>query len=229
MLRLSMIVKNEESRYLRPVLESARKYITDAVIIDDASTDGTVALCKELLANIPHRIIENKESQFSNEWLLRQQQWDESTKDNPDWLIFLDADEIVEDAFAEVAETYTTQTDADVISFRLYDFWNETHYREDALWNAHSTYKAFMLRYHPDFLYQFTQTSQHCGRMPSNIYQQPNAISQYRIKHLGWSKEEDRIAKYHRYKRLDPHGIHGSLAQYESILDESPNLVKWVE
>ncbi len=229
MIRLSMIVKNEERRYLRRVLEHAKRYIDDAVIVDDASTDGTVALCEEVLAGIPYRIMVNAESMFHNEWELRLRQWNETVRDNPEWIIFLDADEIFEDSFIDGVKDLTRAEDCYAYSFRLYDFWDEEHYREDAYWNAHSVCRPFLLKYKPDYLYEFIMSSQHCGRMPSNIFSLPNGLSEYRVKHYGWAREEDRLEKYERYMRLDPEGRNGSLAQYRSILDPSPNLIKWTE
>ncbi|MDR1663887.1 MAG: glycosyltransferase family 2 protein [Clostridiales bacterium] len=229
MLRLSMVVKNEEHRYLKRVLESALRYIDDAVIIDDASDDGTAALCREILKGIPHRIIENRVSKFQNEWELRTQQWDETVKDDPDWMLFLDADEIFEESFAEGVKALTEQEEYYLYSFRLYDFWDEAHYREDALWQAHQFYRPFLLRYAKGFPYEFKKSSQHCGRMPSNVFQQPNALSDYRVKHYGWAREDDRLAKYNRYMALDPNGADGSLLQYLSILDKEPALIKWEE
>jgi len=224
-----MIVKNEEHRYLKRVLESAKKYIHDAVIIDDGSTDNTVNLCKNILQDIPHTIIENKQSKFHNEWKLRHQQWEASIKNNPDWIIFLDADEIFEERFAFAANELTKDKDCDLYSFRLYDFWDEMHYRDDQLWCAHNNYRPFLLRYRHDFAYQFIQASQHSGRMPSNVFSLPNKTSEYRVKHYGWAKPEDRISKYNRYLTLDPNGLYGSMAQYMSILDPNPNLKKWIE
>jgi hypothetical protein len=49
------------------------------------------------------------------------------------------------------------------------------------------------------------------------------------LKHLGWVKKEDRMAKFKRYRELDPDGTYGSTEQYQSILDESPNLVRFEE
>lgn len=46
---------------------------------------------------------------------------------------------------------------------------------------------------------------------------------------MGWSRKEDREGKYSRYKKLDPDAIYGIKAQYDSILDINPNLVKWEE
>ena len=229
MIRLSMIVKNEEHRYLKRVLESAKKYIHDAVIIDDGSTDNTVTLCKEILQDVLRTIIENKQSKFHNEWELRQQQWEETIKNNPDWIIFLDADEIFEDSFALAVNELIKDEESDLYAFRLYDFWDEEYYREDTLWHAHAVYRPFLLRYKEGFAYEFRQTEQHCGRMPWNVFDLSHKLSEYRVKHYGWASQKDREQKYNRYMELDPDGIHGSLAQYMSILDENPNLVKWLE
>jgi len=230
MIRLSMVVKNEETRYLTRVLESAKKYISDAVIIDDGSTDNTVALCKDLLKTVPHTIIENRLSNFhKNEWELRFQQWNETIKNNPDWIIFLDADEIFEDSFATGVNDLINVTDCDLYAFRLYDFWDEQHYREDSIWRAHAIYRPFLLRYKKDFPFEFKKTTLHSFRMPVNVFELPHRCSKYRLKHYGWAREEDRIAKYNLYLKLDPNGTYGSLAQYMSILDPTPNLVKWEE
>lgn len=226
-LTLSMIVKDEADRYLERVLRSAREYINAAVIIDDGSTDDTVSLCHELLSDIPHKIVENSESSFHTEWRLRRQQWSETISTNPDWILFLDADEIFEEAFRDGVKDLIGDRTNSVYLFRLYDFWDEAHYREDHLWQAHKTYRPFMLRYDRDTVYRFTNADQHCGRMPANIFDLPHALSDYRLRHYGWAEEKDRIAKYKRYMELDPRGEHGSLPQYLSILDESPNLIKW--
>lgn len=228
-LTLSMIVKNEADRYLERVLKSAREYITDAVIIDDGSTDNTVALCHEMLKSIPHKIIENKQSLFHSEWRLRQQQWEETIATNPDWILFLDADEIFEDSFQTGVKKLIENRSSSVYLFRLYDFWDETHYREDALWQAHKIYRPFMLRYEKDVTYIFRETDQHCGRMPANVFSLNYELSNYRLKHYGWAEKEDRIQKFKRYMELDPRGEYGSLPQYLSILDVTPNLIAWSE
>lgn len=228
-LTLSMIVRDEADRYLTEVLESARAYINDAVIIDDGSLDNTVNLCHKLLDVIPHKIIKNKQSGFHNEWQLRSRQWAETVAVNPDWILFLDADEIFEEKFKTGVKELIKNNACDVYLFRLYDFWDAEHYREDDLWQAHKLYRPFMLRYHNDAHYTFKQTAQHCGRMPANVFDFPYELSNYRLKHFGWAKKSDRIEKYNRYLSFDPDGIYGSLAQYHSILDPDPKLKKWEE
>lgn len=228
-LTLSMVVKDEGDRYLREVLQHAKGYIDNAVIIDDGSTDNTVDICNEVLKGIPTKIIKNQKSKFKNEIDLRKQQWLETIKINPDWILFLDADEIFEEKCNYRIRDLMKDMDCDGYGFRLFDFWDKNHYRDDKLWCAHHVYKIFMIRYQKNFEYRFTETAQHCGRMPINVNNLSCKTSSLRIKHFGWAREKDRKNKYNRYMSLDKNGIYGSLEQYKSIMDKNPTLIKWNE
>lgn len=226
-LTLSMIVKNEANRYLPEILARYRLFIDEAVIIDDGSTDESVAICRDVLHDIPLHLIQNKTSQFSNEIILRKQQWEETVRTDPVWILNLDADEIFEDRFAEQVDEILEQKIHDAIYFRLYDMWNETHYREDSYWQAHHSYRPFLIRFRPDVEYSWRETPQHCGRFPITINQYSYSCHSARIKHYGWASSEDRQRKYQRYRELDPEAQFGWKEQYDSILDENPNLILW--
>lgn len=228
-ITLSMIVKNEQGRYLNQVLNSLKDHIDQAVIIDDASTDDTVQICQQILQGIPLYITKNQESLFATEVELRKKQWNETIKRNPNWILNLDADEIVEQSFWDNAQKLVDNINYDCYCFRLYDMWDKTHYREDEYWNAHSIFRPFLMRYQPDFNYAWNETAQHCGRFPMNTFSLPKAESKFRIKHLGWSTVKDRLKKAKRYELLDPDAIYGNKDQYDSIMDVNPNLVKWNE
>jgi len=228
-ITLSMIMKNEADHYLRAVLLAAKDYITDAVIIDDASTDNSIEVVQEVLKGIPLRIIKNTQSLFSKEHLLRKLQWDETIKTNPEWIVFLDADQIFENKFKEVIKPMLLNSDADAYAFRLYDFWDEHHYRDDQFWCAHRTYRPFLIRYKPEIDYKWRETDQHCGSFPYNISEFQTAKSNLRLKHYGWAKKDDRINKYKRYMSIDPECKFGWKPQQESILDLNPNLALWIE
>ncbi|MFS0722834.1 glycosyltransferase family 2 protein [Paenibacillus sp. 1P07SE] len=228
-ITLSMVLRNEEHRYLEDVLQAHRSFIDQAVIIDDGSSDRTVEICIRALSGIPVRIVHNPVSRFDNEILLRKQQWEETVKASPEWILNLDGDELLEARFAGAAASLTSRTETDVYCFRLYDFWNATHYREDEYWQAHRTYRPFLLRYRPDFDYRWRETPQHCGRFPNNVLELPHELSEYRIKHYGWADPKERIRKLERYRQLDPQARYGWLEQYESILDPHPYLVAWEE
>ncbi|MEK3761672.1 glycosyltransferase family 2 protein [Paenibacillus sp. FSL P4-0338] len=228
-LTLTMIVKNEGTRFLRQVLEEHRKYIDEAVIIDDASTDDTADICREALEGIPLHLIQNPVSRFHNESELRKQQWEAVVRTRPEWILNLDGDELFESCFPEEIDSLLRTADCDLFCFRLYDFWDEASYREDSYWQAHQSYRPFLLRYREDFNYAWNDLPQHCGRLPENIFELSHQLSNLRLKHLGWSKPEFRLEKYLRYMLLDPDAQYGWKEQYQSILDPHPRLVPWSE
>ncbi|WP_340020888.1 glycosyltransferase [Paenibacillus sp. FSL K6-1096] len=228
-LTLTMVVKNEGSRFLRQALQEHRKYIDEAVIIDDGSTDDTADICREVLQGIPLQLIHNPVSKFGNEIELRMQQWEAVIATRPEWILNLDADEIFEAKFSEEIGSLLQTEDCDLFCFRLYDFWDENHYRDDFYWRAHLSYWPLLLRYQEDFNYVWNRAPQHCGRLPMNIAELPHQLSGLRLKHLGWSNPESRYTKYQRYMRLDPDGKYGWMEQYQSILDPNPRLVPWNE
>lgn len=228
-LTLVMLLRNESDRYLDKVLEQARQYIDAAVILDDASEDNTVEICRRELAGLPLTLFSNPEPGFGNEVNLRKQLWTMVSETSPQWILILDADEIFEERATALLRGLLTDPEAYFYAFRLYDMWSENAYREDAYWNAHQTYRPFLVRYVPGFSYRWLEIPQHCGRFPRNITELKGKQSDLRIKHLGWQKPLDRLHKYQRYQKLDPGAIYGLAAQYESILDPRPHLVLWQE
>ncbi|WP_152394674.1 glycosyltransferase family 2 protein [Paenibacillus guangzhouensis] len=225
---LSMVVRNEAGRYLERMLQRTRAWIDEAVIIDDASSDDTVELCCRSLPSIPVHIVQNTESSFHQEAKLRRQQWEETVRQEPDWILNLDADELIEARFATMVEDVIEQDQFDLVGFRLYDMWNETSYRDDMYWQAHRHYWPFMIRYRPQIDYSaWREQGQHCGRFPIVVDTLPCLYHTARIQHFGWAREGDRITKYGRYLRLDPGAQFGWKEQYDSILDPFPVLRQW--
>lgn len=228
-LVLAMTVHNEADKYLRSVLEDAKAYISEAVIVDDASTDNTAEVCREVLKGIPLTIVRNDVSKFSNEIELRKQLWAEVCKRNPDWIVVLDADQMYEKEFKNYVRYLISIPGINSYASRLFDLWSENTFRNDQYWQAHNYYKPFLLRYQPGLKEEWRETAQHCGSYPMSYNQLPSTATEWRLKHYGWAKQEDRIAKYYRYKRLDPDAKFGIKEQYESILDPNPYLLAWVE
>ena len=226
-LTVTMTVRNEAGRYLPAVLTQIKKYADTVAIIDDASEDDTVQICRESLQGFPHKILVNSVSEFGTEYILRKRLWEFAGQENPGWILVLDADEILEDEIVFQIDQMLTNPYVDVYCFRLYDMWDETHYREDQYWSAHKVYRPFLVRYQPGMEYAWQQTPQHCGRLPLNTKYMRWANSSVRVKHFGWASPADRITKYFRYKQLDPGWYYGIKEQYLSILDPRPTLLPW--
>ncbi|MCM2531964.1 glycosyltransferase family 2 protein [Neobacillus pocheonensis] len=195
-LTLSMVVKNEAEHFLEHVLMEHKHYIDEAVIIDDGSTDNSVDICLDILEGVPVHLVKNNTSKFANEIELRKQQWEETIKTNPDWILNLDADEMFEEKFRTNLRFLINQDKYDVYCFRLYDLWDMDHYRDDELWCAHKTFRPFLLRYQKDFPYQWRETAQHCGRFPHNILLKPYDLSPIRMKHYGWPVNQEENPNY---------------------------------
>ncbi len=222
-----LIVRNEAHRYLRLCLNDLSQYVTEIVVLDDASTDATPAICGTY-AKV-HLIRKNTATFWQNESLLRQECWAATIKRRPEWIMAIDADEIFENRLKTSIQRFTKQKNYDQISFQLVEFWGSlTQYRVDKMWNPQNRWGVYLIRYLPGYPYQWPNQPLHCGRLPHNL---PGNILQsgLRLKHYGYANQKDHLRKYQAYLQHDPQGIYSPLSHYQSILDPSPVLKTWQE
>lgn len=225
-----MLVKNEAGRWLRQVCSILEELSDELIILDDGSTDGTVDICKEYAK--PGNIWVNSESLWeTNEVFRRKELFNlcmEKSKNENDWILIIDADEIIcehKQVRDAMLSNWNKFLICDTFTFRLFDMWSNSHYRNDDLWHAHTHYWPMAYRA-KNKKYIWNEQGLHCGRFPVNI----GSIivnTDFKIKHMGWSTPEDRQKKYDRYMRIDPNGKYGIMEQYLSILDENQKLVKF--
>ncbi|MCS1351934.1 glycosyltransferase [Mechercharimyces sp. CAU 1602] len=223
-----MQVRNEADRYLEQVLHSITPVVDEIVIVDDASTDDTVSICRSF--DKVKKVVELSTSSFQEEWKLRQLVWETACDCKPDWILVIDADEIYEEQALHKLRELINQGEYDWYGFQFYDFWDGyTHYRQDHLWRSPHV-KVTLVRYIPELAYTFPQMNHHVPKIPLIYQQLPGKVTDLRVKHLGWAGDEkERYQKYLRYLEMDPEGKYGSMAQYQSILDKNPRLVEWKE
>jgi hypothetical protein len=238
MIHAMLLIRNEMSRELNKygILSDIFKYLFNMceriVVIDDDSDDGKTTKYLESFREFGRRyeLYKSKEQMWEkNEVIIRKELWDLTVKKahHNDWIICLDADELIDvDSYKLMSMLELLPQHIDGVGFRLFDMWDMDHYREDNHWKAHFYPWCFAVRYDENKEYKWHDKALHCGRFPANASERmlPTEIP---VKHYGWSLEEDRKKKYDRYMRIDGEGKHGILAQYNSILDENPRLIRY--
>lgn len=216
-----MIVRNEEKRYLKQVLDSVSEFADKIVILDDCSTDKTPEICK----SYPKVIFNQRHGRSlwaTNEAKLRGELWKGVRREKPDWVITVDADELFDKSLKKrLPEIFNS--DFDVIAFRLCDMWTPTHYRIDGYWSP--TFKRlFRFKDKP-----FGLTGKfHCGPIPLYAQETNNCTcySDIRVKHFAWMTPEDRKAKMKIREKVPVTGIN---AEHRESVFKPARLKKWTE
>lgn len=223
-----MPVRNEIDRYLNEVLTHLLKWVDKVVILDDASEDDIIEVLGENERIITHK---NEYCIFEqNESALRSKLWNLTVKENPDWILAIDADEIFEDRIIDEASLLINQNYYDAICFRIFDFWSsKTHYRIDGGWNPWVKFSPLLIRYIPDINYHWPDRRIHSGRFPHPCDNYIPYYSDIRIKHFGWADPKDHYRKFLFYQNKDIE-MSGRVSQHTQsimIAPQSNDLETW--
>lgn len=225
------LVRNEAGKWLDKWLYQMHKLCDKIIVLDDCSTDNTI-----LKMQTPKtKIYQNTECLWeTNEIIARKKLWNYTIQEckNEDWILCLDADELFDSNHLDYINwvfkhlyKYPIEN-IDGIGFKLFDMWNDTHYRQDNWWTAHFRYWCMAVRYNKNKIYTWSNKKLHCGRFPLNSSAKMNPTN-IPIIHMGWSTEKLRKEKYERYMKIDGKNKNGLIGQYQSIMDNNPNLIEF--
>jgi len=226
-LTCMMLVKNEADRYLKAVLDDVSRYADEIVILDDNSTDDTFDLCKSYDKVVSLERVKGTSFE-ENEAAPRYQLFQQTLKTNPEWIISLDADEMMEPRFAQNVQKLLKGAGAyKWYSIEFYHFWgNLRQYRVDKLWRPSRGPRIFKVEL--GIKYEWLDQKLHCGSVPRNITQYPGGFSGYRVKHFGYADGMERTRKkYEWYIAKDPNSEMCPRSHYDSMLDKNPVLEEW--
>jgi len=222
-----MIGRNEAQRYLRDVLEHLTPQVDEIVFTDDASQDAT----PDLFAEFGAHVYRNPSPLFSvHEGRLRQSAWENLALHarTGDWILSIDCDEklYATDPDQPLSSLLQT-TQYHALEVMFYHMWNPEHYRADKGWAPSPQPRIFRYADHT----VFADSALACGSGPEYVRLMELTGKVRRgtglvMQHLGYMREEDRLAKHELYMRIDG-GKYHVLDHIQSIADPHPTLVKW--
>jgi glycosyltransferase involved in cell wall biosynthesis len=198
-------IKNE-APHIRDVIERMLPLCERVFVLDDHSTDETLAIC-ESFGDRTIRIrsaFEGLDEARDKNFLLAK-----LIEVDPEWVLWIDGDEILENAGPDALRAAIARAQGvAAFSLRIAYVWNSPEQiRVDGIYGNFRRPSLFRLRGQPTEALRFPATgfgaNLHCGNVPQGLVG-TIAPLEVRLKHLGYMKQDRRMAKYRWYTKVDP-------------------------
>lgn len=225
-----MRIKNEE-RWLAESLAKTSELADAIVILDDGSTDNTPQICKQFPKVLKYVYQDEPDV---NEVRDKNRLLKLALECEPDWILALDGDEVLEDVAPHLIREAIANCPAGVAAFELefLYFWNDRqHYRVDGkyanIWHP----RLFRVAGQNVDALTFSPTGHgsnfHGGSVPGNLVGQVARL-ETKVKHYGYLPPELRRQKYQFYCRQDPAAA--ANGYYDHLIDEATMILNnWHE
>lgn len=215
-------VWNEEKGFLSSCLKDLSEYVDEIIVLDDASTDGTVKLCKSFSKVIVHILSQNLGQ--VDKGRMRRHLFDLTVVRNPSWIICPDADEIFENRFKNKVREMM-KAPLNWYSFYRVDFWTRESYF--VTYPPKMKSLRLMFKYLPNRSPNFQPMRIHGARSPAWVLNDPNGQEMdIRIKHFGFVRKEDRMRRIVLNKKFNQTTY---VKQIEVLENNLPQLHKWID
>jgi O-antigen biosynthesis protein len=212
-------IKNEQ-RWIKKCLEHAEKICNGFIILDDGSTDDTISICKKFDSvlelhcqkGLPFDEVRDKNTLLNL-----------AKKHNPDFLLSLDGDEIIQANSKHVLDDELNHlySKSSIFEFQSLFIWDKPNqYRIDGVY-SNIWYKRLMRMSDQENELYFQETpypgNSHSTRLPSNCQDWNFPVrSKVKILHYGYYDQDMRKNKFEFYSQLDPHNA--DFDEYRHIL-----------
>ena len=200
----AMRIKNEAA-HIGEVIESVLSLCARILVFDDHSDDATIAIAAGFGPRVlvyPSPFAGFDEARDKN-YLLA-----EIVAHAPDWVLWIDGDEVLErDGADRLRAIAGDPLAAPIQSLQIAYLWNDPmQVRTDGLFGRFSRPSLFRLEGQVAGRLRFPSTGRgnlHCGNVPRGIV---GAVARapVRLKHYGYLDAEQRRRKYEWYTRIDP-------------------------
>jgi glycosyltransferase involved in cell wall biosynthesis len=197
-----MRVRNEQ-RWIGRVLQSMVPACERIVMLDDHSTDETVAIARSFKeVTLYESEFEGTREDRDKNFLLGKL---ESMANVGDWVVSIDGDEEIADGGPSLIRSLTRRhAGVDCYKFQVLYLWdNDKQVRTDGIYR--DFYRPSLFKLQPGARFQSQAgCGFHCGNVPS-----PNHIerSNVRLLHYGYMLKDDRIRKFNWYTSPDKEPI----------------------
>lgn len=234
-MKLVSLVRHKNGLKYLPKLVPQLVSISDAVVfLDDHSTDGSN---EELLR------LKNVHKEF---YVVRREHGDWSggldwnalfrfaERFDPQWLLTLDVDELIEESEAYRIRELAEQAGQDILgwAFPFYYLWDdEKHYRDDGKYS--NTRVIRLIRYNKT--YPPPDRATHATAVSDYLDRRMLRLADVRIWHFGYLDKKDRESKHNFYisRDADPEAAHSGGQNYDHMINTPaslptvPSLTEW--
>ena len=203
-------VKNE-ARFIEQSIKSVIDFCSEIIVLDDNSTDKTVEICSSF--DKVSDIIKPRGTEL-DEVRDRNYLFETAQKNNPDFILSVDGDEIFmpnasEVLFEEISIIYC---DSDVFDFQFLTLWDNVNtIRVDGIFGNYWQKRLLRMKNQPNSLLldeNGNPGNLHCGSIStSSVGFNDPSKSSVKIFHLASLDEEVRKRKYDYYTKMDPDNV----------------------
>lgn len=205
----------QSGRLLRECFEEWWPCLDGLLFYDDRSTDQTASWLRSYASTTPNiavhvRPIENL-SFIEHEGLFREDAWrlleQEFAPVEGDWVMTLDADEVIRSPYPEYVKELCERIDRDgydSLEFHFHEVWTPIDtspmVRMDGFWAETNGIRA--CKWKPGM--KFKDRKMASGSLPDGL-ERLRHTTEIDILHYGYARQEDRERKYQRYRGRPGH------------------------
>ena len=229
-----------QNEYIKDIfLKSLKKSaeFSDVICILNDGTDKKFKLeemLEEFSAQASAKVIIKHYDRDFDERRDRNELLEMAQAEKVDWILALDADEIMEDKVSHEKMRKLMATPVPHIAsykFPEYTFWNdESHWRYDTPWGKMTSQRMWKVQPGRSIKHGAKSTL-HCEHVPIQPFGAVS-ISSMRIKHYGYVDANERARKYEWYEKVDTDKQRWMIGydDYRHLVDESElKLRNWIE
>lgn len=220
-------IRNEEE-IIKDTIEHYLQWCSKLYIYDDCSTDNTVLICKSFGDKV--MVVEGKHwdtNRTRAEFQTRQFILEIAQIDNPDWILYFDADERIEWNFNK-----DKLINYDVVNMKLYDFYiteeDKNKNYKDRTWIGRE-YRQIPMLFRNNGL-SYTYPDQRIANYPANF----RILMEGYVKHYGkaisikqWEDTCDYYANYFPEPYKTKWNNRRGKAIHNNLSDFGTELIKW--